>query len=178
MQDCLSHASGYKNARLLNACATGVKNCLEFSGAYRLDTQARATPQKDHICQSWHLAKFGEGQFPRKLSHQPNIHHHPRWLLRIAFGIKVLIFGIPGGVVRIARANDLRNSCNTRWLGTAVIKQHLVSHLHLIAQRVPGLIISHPIPASGLLFSFSQIINAENIGLTLHQPIPYGGSLG
>ena len=63
---------------------------------------------------------------------------------------------------------------DTRWIGARMIKEHTVADLHLVAEKVPRLVIPHAIPPVVRSGSATEV--GERIGarFRLEQPVGHG----
>jgi hypothetical protein len=77
-------------------------------------------------------------------------------------------------VVRITLPDHFGQANNGGFGNIAVVKKDPVSCFDFIAQKVSGLIISHPVPAGSAVFRVFQIIYGKGFGLGFHEPVVPG----
>jgi len=51
-----------------------------------------------------------------------------------------------------------------------MIVEDAVAYLHLVTHEVAGLIVSHTVPAGGLLRGIGEVLDRKTIGLALDEP--------
>ena len=137
-----------------------VKDELKLFLGQTLNAQSRAREKREFGQSSslgfvleMNLFELFERNEPFEISDKLDVHHKPPRLGLVALGIEVRIFWIELSVIHIRFLDDVDNSGDARILAIAVIKEGLLADFHC-HHVVPGLIVPHPVPMSGLIRLF------------------------
>jgi hypothetical protein len=68
----------------------------------------------------------------------------------------------------VPAARDAREPGHARRVGVAVVEEHAVAGLQLVAQQVPRLEVPHALPPRAPIAA--QVVDGIGAGLALHQP--------
>src|SRR5690606_13811666 len=78
-----------------------------------------------------------------------------------------------GGVIRVAFLHDLHDADDGGLRAARVIEEGEIAALDLVAQEVTRLIVAYAVPVRGLARLRRKVVDPEDIGLGLQQPMPH-----
>ena len=157
------------------SCRRSVGNAVDglpFRFGDRLDGKSAAFFQQEHVpAVRFQQQRAACDGLPEDLR-QSNIDHEPDGLVRGGSGVEVFVSILPCEVVGVSGFHDGGCPDDGEGIGIAVIEQHAVPHLCVIAQEVPCLVVTDTFPRCAFSARAVQVLNGEHIRFGFEEPIP------
>src|SRR5260364_87685 len=144
--------------------------CPSFLACRGLPSGLLSETRPDAILSSLCAAVLAQSNHVLERTQPLHIHAIPDRSFRRGFRIVVRLIGIPGGLVRIGRFNDLHSPDNTGHRAAGTVKEGEIAQLHGF-EKIAGLIAANAIPSVYAVRLLPQIINAKGLRFRFQKPV-------
>lgn len=136
-----------------------------------IDGEPGAALADDHFTEDAILLERLKGEHFLKFSDVFKIHQPPPRLLGVGFGIVVFASNIELSGIGVGAADDAGDAGDAGRLGVGMIKKREVAGLHFFPHEIASLVVSDATP--WFPFDLGEIIDAEDIGFRLDEPVAH-----